>query len=123
MPPWNSPALKRASSKRAVDFVPAEQVLRHGRARSPFELGLDWLVDFDKGHFTGRSALLRERAQGSRFRFVRLDVEGNKPAPESFILNKRGKTVGPCHLRRLVPVSQTQRGAGLAGDAVGSPGG
>ena len=77
-----------------ADFVPAEQVVRHGRARSPFELGLDWLVDFDKGHFTGRSALLRERAQGSRFRFVRLDVEGNKPALESFILNQRGKTVG-----------------------------
>ena len=77
-----------------VDFVPAEQVVRHGRARSPFELGLDWLVDFDKGHFTGRGALLRERAQGSRFRFLRLDVEGNKPASESFILNKRGETVG-----------------------------
>lgn len=77
-----------------VDFVPAEQVVRNGRARSPFELGLDWLVDFDKGHFTGRTALLKERAQGSRFRFVRLDVEGNKPASESFILNKRGKTVG-----------------------------
>ena len=77
-----------------VDFVPAEQVVRHGRARSPFELGLGWLVDFDKGHFTGRSALLRERAQGSRFRFVRLDVEGNKPASDSFILNQRGQTVG-----------------------------
>lgn len=77
-----------------VDFVPAEQVVRHGRARSPFELGLDWLVDFDKGHFTGRGALLRERAEGSRFRFLRLDVEGNKPASESFILNKRGETVG-----------------------------
>ena len=77
-----------------VDFVPAEQVVRTGRARSPFELGLDWLVDFDKGHFTGRGALLRERSRGSRFRFVRLDVEGNKAARESFILNKRGETVG-----------------------------
>ena len=77
-----------------VDFVPAEQVLRHGRGRSPFELGLDWLVDFKKGPFTGRNALLKEREQGSRFRFVRLDVEGNKPAPESFILNRSGKVVG-----------------------------
>ena len=77
-----------------VDFVPAEQVLRHGRGRSPFELGLGWLVDFDKGPFTGRAALLKEREQGSRFRFVRLDVAGNKPASESFILNKSGKVVG-----------------------------
>lgn len=77
-----------------VDFVPAEHVLRNGRGRSPFELGLGWLVDFRKGPFTGRNALLKEQAEGSRFRFVRLDVEGNKPAPESFILNKSGKVVG-----------------------------
>lgn len=77
-----------------VDFVPAEQVLRHGRGRSPFELGLGWLVDFGKGPFTGRSALLREKEQGSRFRFARLDVDGNKPADESFILDKSGNVVG-----------------------------
>jgi len=76
------------------DFVPAEQVVRNGRARSPFELGLDWLVDFDKGHFTGRKALLKEKEQGSRYRFVKLDVDGNKPANHSFILNKAGKVVG-----------------------------
>ena len=77
-----------------VDFGPAEHVLRHGRGRSPFELGLDWLVDFTKGPFTGRNALLKEKEKGSRFRFVRLDVEGNKPADASFILNKSGKVVG-----------------------------
>ena len=77
-----------------VDFVPAEQVLRHGRGRSPFELGLGWLVDFGKGPFTGRNALLKEKEQGSRFRFVRLDVDGNKPADESFILDKSGNVVG-----------------------------
>jgi aminomethyltransferase len=76
------------------DFVPAEQMVRHGRARSPFELGLGWLVDFNKGHFTGRKALLKEREQGSRFRFVKLDVDGNKPAEHSFILNKAGAVVG-----------------------------
>ncbi len=76
------------------DFVPAEQVVRHGRARSPFELGLGWLVDFDKGHFTGRKALLDEKKHGSRFRFVKLDVDGNKPAEHSFILNKADQVVG-----------------------------
>ena len=77
-----------------VDFVPAEQVLRHGRGRSPFELGIGWLVDFSKGPFTGRNALLRERQRGSRFRFACLDVEGNKPAEESFVLDRSGKVVG-----------------------------
>ena len=45
-----------------VDFVSAEQTIRTGRDRSPLELGLAWLVDFEKGHFNGRRALLAERA-------------------------------------------------------------
>ncbi|MGY8794060.1 MAG: aminomethyl transferase family protein, partial [Woeseiales bacterium] len=28
-----------------VDFLPANVTVRTGRSRSPFELGLDWLVD------------------------------------------------------------------------------
>lgn len=76
-----------------VDFVPAEEAVRTGRTRSPFELGLDWLVSFDKPVFNGRRALLEEKRKGSRYRFVYLDVEGNKPAEHSFIL-KGGKETG-----------------------------
>ena len=76
-----------------VDFVPAEEVVRNGRTRSPFELGLEWLVDFSKPLFNGRSALLAEKAKGSRYRFAMLDIEGNKPAEHSFIM-KGDKVVG-----------------------------
>ena len=76
-----------------VDFVPAEEAVRPGRTRSPLELGLEWQVDFGKALFNGREALLRQRDEGCRYRFVLLDVEGNKPADHSFIL-KNGKTVG-----------------------------
>ncbi len=76
-----------------VDFVPAEQAIRKGRTRSPFELGLGWLVDFDKPLFNGRRALLEERRKGSRYCFAYLDVEGNKPAEHSFI-RKNKKEVG-----------------------------
>jgi aminomethyltransferase len=76
-----------------VDFMPSEDVVRQGRSRSPFELGLGWLVDFDKPVFNGRRALLDEQARGSRFRFAYLDVDGNKPAHNSFILFN-GKQVG-----------------------------
>ena len=76
-----------------VDFMPAQEVVRRGRSRSPFELGLGWLVDMDKPVFNGRRALLREQAQGSRYRFTILDVDGNKPAHRSFIL-KDNKQVG-----------------------------
>jgi aminomethyltransferase len=68
-----------------VDFVSAEHTIRTGRDRSPLELGLGWLVDFNKGHFTGRRALLTERAQGSRRRLVGLDIAGNKPAHNSLL--------------------------------------
>jgi aminomethyltransferase len=68
-----------------VDFVSAEHTLRTGRDRSPLELGLDWLVDFNKGHFTGRRALLRESKSGVRRQLVGLDVAGNKPAHNALL--------------------------------------
>jgi aminomethyltransferase len=73
-----------------VDFVAAEHALRATRRRSPFELSLDWMVDFGKGHFNGRRALLAERDSTARdstggTRLVGLDVAGNKPARDALI--------------------------------------
>jgi aminomethyltransferase len=68
-----------------LDFVSAEHTVRVGRDRSPFELGLDWLIDFDKGHFTGRRALIAERQRGPRRRLIGLDIEGAKPAHNALI--------------------------------------
>jgi len=76
-----------------VDFIPAQDQIRPGRSRSPIELGLEWLVDFNKPVFNGRRALLKEKEQGSRYRFVFLDVQGNKPAEHSFIY-KGPKQIG-----------------------------
>jgi aminomethyltransferase len=71
-----------------VDFVSAEHTLRTGRDRSPLELGLAWLVDFDKGHFTGRRALLAERQRNPRRLLVGLDIAGNKPAHNALLYAK-----------------------------------
>jgi aminomethyltransferase len=68
-----------------VDFVSAEHTIRTGRDRSPLELGLAWLVDFDKGHFNGRRALLAERERGPTRQLVGLDIEGNKPAHNALL--------------------------------------
>ena len=73
--------------------MPAEEVVRVGRTRNPFELGLGWLVDFNKPLFNGRAALAKVKEKGSKYRFVLLDVDGNKPAEHSFIM-KNGKVVG-----------------------------
>jgi aminomethyltransferase len=79
-----------------VDFLPADQAIRRDRTRSPFELDLARMVDLTKPHFNGRRALLEEQKRGSRYRFVRLDVEGNKPARSSYIYDRprNGKVIG-----------------------------
>ncbi len=77
-----------------VDFMPAHAAMRASRGRSPLELGLERFVDFDKGHFNGRRALLDERDAGSRYRVVGLDIEGNKPARDAWIYYARRRKVG-----------------------------
>jgi len=71
-----------------VDFLPADGTVRSGRSRSPFELGLDWLVDFGKANFNGRRALAEEKQRGSTWRLVKLDIDGNKPAHHSYVYAK-----------------------------------
>jgi aminomethyltransferase len=71
------------------DFVSAAHTLYLNSERSPIELGLAWLVDFKKGHFTGRRALLAEVARGPRRQLVGLDIEGTKPAHGALLYTDR----------------------------------
>ena len=68
-----------------AEFLPVDETVRTDRSRSPFELGLDWLVDFKKANFNGRRALAEEMRAGSIWRLVKLDIEGNKVAGNSYI--------------------------------------
>jgi aminomethyltransferase len=77
-----------------VDFLPADATVRPERTRSPYDVGLGWLVDLSKPCFNGRRALIEEHKRGSRYNFVKLDIDGNKPAHDSFIMSKNEKTVG-----------------------------
>jgi aminomethyltransferase len=72
-----------------LDFISAAHTLHLGTERSPLELGLAWLVDFNKGHFTGRRALLEEQRRGPRRALVGLDIEGNKPAHNALLYADR----------------------------------
>lgn len=77
------------------DFNCAESTVRHGYDRSPYEVGLGWVVNLDKGHFTGRNALLAEKDRPAQRRLTRIVVDGNKPVGEAFIYaGKNGKQVG-----------------------------
>ncbi len=68
-----------------VDFVSAEHTIRMHRERTPLELGLGWLVDFDKPHFNGRRALLRQKSAGLKRMLVGIDIDGNKPAHNALL--------------------------------------
>jgi len=77
------------------DFNTAESTIRHGYDRSPYEVGLGWVVNLDKGHFTGRKALIAEKAQPIKRRLTKIVVDGNKPVGEAFIYDRKGgKLVG-----------------------------
>ncbi len=78
-----------------LDFVSSETTVHIGRDRSPYELGLEWLVDLKKGHFNGRRSLVEEQRSGPRRRLVGLDIEGNKPAEKALLYADR-------HCRRQI---------------------
>jgi aminomethyltransferase len=58
-----------------VDFFSVRKALTASQVYTPFEMGLDRLVDPGKGPFIGRDALRAERARGPKRRIVGLAVE------------------------------------------------
>jgi aminomethyltransferase len=87
------------------DFNTAEATIRNGYDRSPFEVGLGWVVNLDKGHFTGRKALLAEKSLPAKRRLTKIVVDGNKPVGEAFIYDgKNGKQTGEIKCATWSPI-------------------
>ena len=104
------------------DFIPAHVCLREDRLRTPLDMGLGWLVDWEKGHFTGRNALLKQRAKGPDWAFVGLEIDGNIPAEGAILYraqkHEAGVVTGACWsptLKRNIALAQ------LRADLVKSP--
>lgn len=104
------------------DFIPAHVCLREDRLRTPLDMGLGWLIDWDKGQFTGRAALLRQRAKGPTWAFVGLEIDGNIPADGAILYraqkHEAGVVTGACWsptLKRNIALAQ------LRADLVKSP--
>lgn len=58
-----------------VDYTPVTKAVTDAQASSPYELGLDWALNFKKGNFVGRRALLAEKAAGSKYALVGLVID------------------------------------------------
>ncbi|HVT60472.1 MAG TPA: aminomethyltransferase family protein [Thermoanaerobaculia bacterium] len=74
-----------------VDYFSAPKVILEARKSTPFELGLGWIVDFERASFPsfiGREALAAERKRGSAWALVGLEVawEALEALYESFSL-------------------------------------
>ncbi len=72
-----------------AEFMSCFQTVRLNRDRTPFELGLDWLVDFNKGHFIGRRALLKVSMKGLSRKLVGIDIDWNKQADGALIYDSK----------------------------------
>jgi aminomethyltransferase len=104
------------------DFMPAHATVRSSHTRSPFELGLAWLVDFSKPNFNGRKALLEEKKKGHRYNFVKLDIDGNKPAKDSYVFTKNKKIAGTVTSATWSPSAKASIALATLEAPYGSPG-
>jgi aminomethyltransferase len=69
-----------------VDYYSAVREVLESRKSSPFELGLGWTVNLDRGPFVGHRALAEEKAEGSAWQMVGVEVswEGIETLYESY---------------------------------------
>ena len=61
---------------------------------TPFHVGTDAFIKFDKGDFIGREALLRARDSGVKTAWVGLRLTGGSPAPELTPVMAQGRPIG-----------------------------
>jgi len=76
------------------DFVPADVCVREDRLRSPLEMGLGWMIDWEKGHFTGKAALQHQKDHGTEWSFVGLEIDGNIPPDGAILYHDKKHEVG-----------------------------
>ena len=58
-----------------VDYVSAHHAVIDSQMSSPYEIGLGWTVALDKEGFVGEHALREEKARGSSWQLVGLEVD------------------------------------------------
>jgi len=61
---------------------------------TPLEAGLDWIVKFDKGDFTGRAALEKQRASGVQRRLTGFEMRGRGIGRDGYEVRVAGEACG-----------------------------
>src|SRR5205823_4299684 len=60
-----------------VDYTSSKKALIASQRYSPYEIGLDKLVQLDKPEFIGRAALVAEKKRGPQRKLVGLEIDWN----------------------------------------------
>jgi aminomethyltransferase len=103
-----------------VDFNSSKKALVDEQKYSPFEMGLDRLVNLDKDRFIGRKALIEEAKQGAARRIVGVEIDWTE-------VERRFEDVGlppsvsPIASRVAVPVYGNGNQIGKATSTTWSP--
>jgi aminomethyltransferase len=103
-----------------VDFNSSKKALVDEQKYSPFEMGLDRLVNLDKDRFIGRQALIKEAKQGAARRIVGVEIDWTE-------VERRFEDVGlppsvsPIASRVAVPVYGNGNQIGKATSTTWSP--
>lgn len=61
---------------------------------SPLEAGLEWIVKFDKGDFTGRAALEKQKASGVKRRLIGFEMKGRGIGRDGYEVRAGGAAAG-----------------------------
>jgi aminomethyltransferase len=84
-----------------------------GPGITPLQAGLAWVVGWDKDAFTGREALLEERAMGPARRLRGLVAEGRQPLRDGAEIQIAGEQVGILTSGNFSPMRECGIGLGL----------
>jgi aminomethyltransferase len=72
-----------------AEYMSCFHTVKTNRERTPFELGLDWVVDMNKGHFNGRRALVEAQKKPLKQKLVGLDIDWNRQADGALIYDSK----------------------------------
>ncbi len=103
-----------------VDFNSSKKALVDEQKYSPFEMGLDRLVNLDKDRFIGRQALIKEAKLGAARRIVGIDVDWTE-VERRFEAVGLPPSVSPIASRVAVPVYSNGNQIGKATSTTWSP--
>ena len=89
---------------------------------TPFEAGLGWTVDLEKGDFVGRHALVQQRERGVLRRLVGFVLDERAVPRQGYpLLDGQGRPIGEVTSGTLSPVRQQPIGMGFVPASLAAP--